>query len=285
LTYLGRSFGLSDVLGTGISCSRDGVFVGGVPLLERNCSFGTSGHDGWQPRPLSDFNRDLSARYGLPIEFDRKIGGLRIISQALDRGDLIYAQIATLHLEIPEPPSLGISARSPDRLINLARQLAASRLLKADWDPAKHPRWPAGSPGGIGGEFAPAGATLDDTNTSGSDDEAPIASITPAQLTIPAPFDFPIPPLPSEVLPPPAIPDIYPRGLPQNPYPDRPECAEQWANAIAYCNKLLESGRLGTDEYRGKGRTFQQCVLGLVTEDCGGSPVERSDLLDEEGNA
>jgi len=83
-----------------------------------------------------------------------------------------------------------------------SRQLRPSGLLKVDWDPTKHPRWPAGSPGGIGGEFA--------------------------QIAIPAPFELPgWIPLPSEIVPPPVIPDIYARRELRNPYPNRPECEEQ----------------------------------------------------------
>ena len=94
MSYLGRCFGLSDVPGRGVSCGENGVFVGEVPLLE-----GPSASDRWKPRPTSDLNRDLTARYGLPIEFDRKFDGLQAVAQALGRGDLIHAQIATLHLE------------------------------------------------------------------------------------------------------------------------------------------------------------------------------------------
>jgi len=187
----------------------------------------------------------------LPVEFNRKSSGLQAISKALDRGDLIHARIATLHLEIPDPPQLGKSAQTAEEIIDLARQLRASGLLKADWDPAKHPRWPSGSPGGVGGEFAPAGATL------------------PAQLTIPAPLELPGGiPFPSEIVPPPVIPDIYPREL-RNPYPDRAGCDEEWADAIKYCDDLRRKGLLRTDKYRGMGG-YYQCVMGNVSERCGG---------------
>ena len=110
LTYLGRYFGLSDVPGTRIWCGENGVYVGAVPLLERMCGLGVCGrHYQWQPRPVSDLNRDLSLCYGLPVEFARKIDGLRRVARALDRGDIVHAQIATLHLEIPDPPPLTLS--------------------------------------------------------------------------------------------------------------------------------------------------------------------------------
>jgi hypothetical protein len=242
------------------------VFVGGVPLLEQDS--GRSVSDQWQPRPVSDLNRDLSECYGLPIEFAPKIGGLAAASRALNRGDLLHAQIATMHLQIPDPPPLTKSSRNPEETIDLARQLQASGLLKADWDPAKHPRWPVGSPGGIGGEFAPAGSAA--PGDSGA--REPSAPVIPTQLTIPVPFELPGGiPFPSEILPPPVIPYINPRSGLRNPYPDRPECEVEWADALKFCRELMRSGRMGTDGYRGFGRTFQQCVLGQVREDCGGS--------------
>jgi hypothetical protein len=264
LTYLGRRFGLSDVSGKGVSCSEKGVFVGAVPLLERAGSRGEPNQ--WRPRLVADINRDLGECYGLPVEFDRKIEALRAAGQALGRGDLVYAQIATLHLALPDPPALQKSAQVPREVIDLARQLRASGLLRADWDPTKHPRWPAGSPGAIGGEFAPIGTASGDSATG--EQSAPII---PAQITIPVPFELPGGlPFPSEIVPPPAIPDIYPREL-RNPYPDRAGCDEEWAEAIAFCKALLERNQLGRGDYRGSGKSLYQCIMGQVSERCGGN--------------
>jgi hypothetical protein len=267
VTYVGRRFGLSHVFGIGVSCDADGVFVGAIPLLEKVC--GTDGGrtpDQWEARPVSDINHDLSVCYGVPVEFDRKIDGLRRISEALNRGDLIHAQIATLHLQIPDPPALPGLAQAPGEMIQLAHQLRASELLKGDWDPAKHPRWPAGSPGGIGGEFAPAG-TVSDSSTSAE----PSSPVIPAQITIPVPFELPGIPFPSEILPPPVIPNINPRDLPRNPYPDRPECEQEWAEATSFCLRLKATNQLGRGDYRGMGRTLSECIMGQVSEDCGGN--------------
>jgi hypothetical protein len=144
--------------------------------------------------------------YGLPVEIDRKMDALGAVARALSRGDLIHAQIATLHLQIPDPLRLAKSPPSSEEVIGLANRLRASGLLKADWDPTKHPRWPAGSPDSIGGRFAPAGTASGD---SGAEEPGP--RVMPAQITIPMPFELPGIPFPSEILPPPVIPDIYPR--------------------------------------------------------------------------
>jgi hypothetical protein len=172
--------------------------------------------------PVAGFNRDLSKRYGLPIEFSAKIEGLAAIARALSRGDVVHAQIATLHLRIPDPPPpLAKTAQSATEVVALAKELWASGLLKSDWDPLQHPRWPAGSPDSIGGRFAPADGALDTALT-----DEPNVPIRTAQA-IPKPFDLIAPrgiPLPSEIVPPLTI---YPRRELVNPYPDRPGCEEE----------------------------------------------------------
>lgn len=160
---------------------------------------------------------------------------------------MLHAQITTLHLQIPDAPALTKSIKSQTAITKLAHRLRASGLLKADWDPAKHPHWPAGTPGGIGGQFAPTAASDDTVG------EEPAAQVIPAQIAIPAPLELPFP-LPSEIAPGPlAPPDISPRDIPRNPYPDRPECKEEWASAMRYCWELMENGRMGKDGYRGMG--------------------------------
>jgi hypothetical protein len=268
LTRLERRFGLSSELGSGIWCSENGVFVGSVPLLQRVS--GQSGPGQWHPRPVSELNRDLSECYGLPIEFTPKIGGLTAACRALNRGDLLHAQIVTIHLQIPDPPALTKLPQNERDLFDLVRQLRASGLLKADWDSSKHPRWPAGSVGGIGGEFAPGGATAGTTATDSPTAEQS-TPVIPAQITIPAPLELPeVIPFPSEILPPIAIPDTNPREL-KNPYPDRPECKREWAEAIKKCRDMVDRGQFRRDDYRGMGEFFYQCVMGHVSADCGGN--------------
>ena len=105
MTHLGRRFGLSNQRGSGVWCGEDGVFAGEVPLLE-HCDAG-SAPDQWRPRAISDLNREFSKLYGVPVEFGGKSAGLAAVARALNRGDLFHAQIATLHLQIPEPPAAG----------------------------------------------------------------------------------------------------------------------------------------------------------------------------------
>jgi hypothetical protein len=212
-------------------------------------------------------NRDLSRSYGVPVDFGAKMHSLAGIAGALDRGDLLHARIATLHLEIPDPPALAKGAQSANDFVALAKELHASGMLQRDWDPSKHPRWPAGSPDSTGGRFAPADADLGEAPADESS-----ASIRTAQA-LPIPFEAVIPrgaiPWPSEIAPPLGI---LPRSRLENPYPDREGCDEEWEYAREYCRKLDERGLLGKGDYREHGKVFLQCVLGQVSERCGGSP-------------
>jgi hypothetical protein len=260
----GRRFALSDQRGYGVSCDVAGVFVGAVPLLESCRSCG--GFQKWRLRPLDEINRDLSRSYGVPVDFGAKMQGLAAIAGALDRGDLLHAHIATLHLEIPDPPALSKGAQSATELVALAKELHASAMLERDWDPAKHPRWPAGSPDSIGGRFAPG-----DASAGTSPDESRRSRTAQLAPTIPIPFEaiaprgFPW----SEIAPPFGI---LPRSRLENPYPDREGCDEEWEYAREYCRDLDDRGLLGKGDYREHGKVFLQCVLGQVSERCGGSP-------------
>ncbi len=119
----------------GVSCDADGVFVGGVPLLTRS---GTVG--GWTIRSAVELDDELTARYRLPVDVAGKAGALRLIANALNRGDLAMAAIATVQMQFPDPPPLTKEVESDDEISRRAAELYRSGLLKAGWDPAKHPR-------------------------------------------------------------------------------------------------------------------------------------------------
>ena len=140
--------------GRGVSCNAEGAFVCAIPLLAR---FQTNGNCEWQPRDCEELSDEIGEHYGVPVDMSSKAGGLKAIANALNKGNVARAQIATVLLGMPDPPSLSKSARSREQMIKLIRDLHWSGLIKADWDPDEHPRWPAGSPDSIGGDFSPKG--------------------------------------------------------------------------------------------------------------------------------
>jgi hypothetical protein len=104
-----------------------------------------------------ELSEEIGSQFGFPIDMSRKMGGLRTIAGALNAGNIARAQMATLFLDIPDPPRLSKMANAPDEMIKFIRELHWSGMIKADWDPDEHPRWPAGAPDSQGGRFAPKG--------------------------------------------------------------------------------------------------------------------------------
>ena len=275
MTQVGRRFAFirtdwqrSDLL------AKKGLFVDDVPLLKLTDDKNSSEQS--QPRALSDLNRDLSKRYGLPVDFSSKVGALTAIARALNRGDILHAQIATLHLQVPDPPALTKAVQGPQDVIYLARQLQASGLLKADWNPLKHPRWPAGTPGSIGGEPRRGAMSPDDLASDGRILRLSFQLNSPFQ----SPFDWAVPreapvPWPSEVAPGPlAPPDGSPITSPRNPYPGRPKCVREWRIATLDCLDLWADDQLGRDYIRGMGTPVAECIMGRVSQDCGGNRLD-----------
>ena len=99
-----RVFRLADAPGTGVSCNQNGLFAGETALLDERRDH--LGRAEWHARSVADLNRDLSKRYGLPIDLSAKMPAVAAIARAFGRGDLVQAQIAALLLQIPDPPEL-----------------------------------------------------------------------------------------------------------------------------------------------------------------------------------
>ena len=119
----------------GVEYDAEGLRIGGVALLARDAKGAWGRHD------ERDLSRELSKRYGFPLDIERKRKGVDVVAAALANGELARAQIAASLLQLPDPPTS--SGVHPDRLQkrHLAADLAACGLLKADadWD-EKHPR-------------------------------------------------------------------------------------------------------------------------------------------------
>lgn len=111
----------------GISCDANGAFVGAIPLLKR---LNEDGCERWEPRDCAQLSKQIGSEFGLPIDMSSKRGGLKAICNALNDGDMIRAQIATVLLGIPDPPSPVKGKRSRDQMIKFIHDLRWSGLIK-----------------------------------------------------------------------------------------------------------------------------------------------------------
>lgn len=141
----------------GIECDANGLRVGDVALLARD------DESAWVLRDQRELNRDLSRAYGFPVDVGPRRAGLAAIAKALRDRNIAKAQIATLLLQFPDPPTLAGGCVVKLNRDRLARDLVACRLLKADGDwEEKHPR--TGSPPNAGW-FAPKPAGAEESET------------------------------------------------------------------------------------------------------------------------
>ncbi len=132
-----RGYSLTEERGRGVSFGAHGVFVGDVALLQSS-PFGAG--ERWSVRPTEDLNHDLSALYRLPVDVVAKTNALALVAEAFNRSDLAMAAIATVQMQWPELPRVGKGVETSGQLNARAEELFRSGLLKADWDPLKHPR-------------------------------------------------------------------------------------------------------------------------------------------------
>lgn len=129
----------------GLSCDDTGLSLGGACRLV-SAGAERAGHSSYRARPLADINALLSVGYGATIDASDIYPMLNRIAEYLSRGDLALAKITALHLRFPDLPSEAAT-----------RKLAATDALLRIWDSGKHPRWPAHSAEGRGGQFKPVG--------------------------------------------------------------------------------------------------------------------------------
>jgi hypothetical protein len=199
----------------------------------------------WRVREQFDLDRELTKSCRVGVDFSAKISGANAVARALTDGDLALAQIATLLLRFPDPPVSTNGEMGIDESIELVRHIHACKLLKFDWDPAKHPRWPAGSPDSVGGQFAPvdgAATVIPDTARHPGAGPTSIAfrncsATSFTQLSAKSPT----------------------KSVPR-------QARVREGDARMYCQQLKDRGLLGRGDYRWMGKTIAQCVMGQVSE-------------------
>lgn len=136
--------------GLGLSCTKDGLFLGATPLLERERG------GSFLVRPQDDLERLLVSGYGADVTLVRIMPGLRAVASALNDNNLCRARIAAVHLRVPPLPDALARLDMQFEDVSLTLDRIAKTTMAGDWDPAKHPRTgTAPNPGW----FAPVSST------------------------------------------------------------------------------------------------------------------------------
>jgi hypothetical protein len=133
----------------GLACTDEGLVLGRTPLIERR-------DHRFVVRDRDEIEALLTRAYRKNVAADRLMSGLATVAAALNANDPCLARIAAVHLRIPDLPDR--SARDIMEVEDILIKCAGtdlSEIRKASPDDPKHPGWPAGTPGGIGGEFRP----------------------------------------------------------------------------------------------------------------------------------
>src|SRR5262249_24034540 len=273
----------------GLSCDEQGVFFcGGTPLVMR--ARDAARKTIYRERHVAEINFALSAAFDAQVDFGGRMGLLKRIAGHLTDGNLSAARMAALHLHMPELHDVAGQTRLNRAEALLAAHLRpiasppvsrsrcscpgrdAERARTHKRDVSKEPRIPRGEAGG--GQWTSGGGIDRDGKTPGSNSLLVPAQMAPVMpWARPAPLPWTLPPPPTEISPFLDLPgDTLDPGKPlRNPFPRNERCVEEWDHAFEYCDDLEKKGLLGKGDHKESGRTYRQCVLGQVSEECGGS--------------
>jgi len=90
--------------GRGLRCDSEGLFLAGEALLERE------GDARFRPRPAAEIHKVLRSAYRMEADWSSRIRSVRVVADALNKGDLARAMMAAVLMRLPEPDgATGIS--------------------------------------------------------------------------------------------------------------------------------------------------------------------------------
>jgi len=116
---------VSEPAGPGLYCGKDGLTLGGAPLLEQN-------ELGFTPRSPDELDCIFDAAYGVDSGIDAasRMNGLQSVARALNENDLSRAIIISLMLKLPDIDDAGA-----------ARLSALNRTQKFHYNDAEPRDW------------------------------------------------------------------------------------------------------------------------------------------------
>lgn len=119
----------------GVSCDAHGPKLGPVSLLRRTLF-------GFVPRPAAELDFVASKALGVPLRMAAELmPALSAIADALDRGDLALAVIATLHLNLPAlDDAQALRARRAETLLKAGFNPDEPRDVRGRC-PSRGPKW------------------------------------------------------------------------------------------------------------------------------------------------
>ena len=145
----------------GVRCGAEGLFLACAALIEKRSG-------GYYVRSRVDLERLLRRAYNGKIGIDQVEPGLQRAASALNANAVGRAQSEAGCLPLPELPNSIAALRLEIEDLLIAAEPLREVLLRAGWDPDKHPR--AGVPPNPG-RFAPVGGSAALLPVAGSEEE------------------------------------------------------------------------------------------------------------------
>ena len=276
---------------SGLSCGDDGLFIASALIIAKVGDVDSGG--AYELRDMDEINLILTAAYDVEVDFTAKMPHLNLIRRYMNEGKWVLASISSVQLGLPDLPDEMAIGRvlDTDRILKSRRRRKRqesrrectecsknSLAITLKRDVSDEPRLPAGQAGGGEWEAGEGGSASAKPTSSAQPKPPSNPLLIPAQAlapTISPPIELPWFVPPTEITPfpiSPTAPNIEHLNPTANPYPDRPKCVKEWADAIEFCRRQ-EQGKKLKPGYSGFGKNFQKCVLGMVSQDCGGNPT------------